>query len=177
MPAGSRAMVCSPVERSGITMKPSKQSGETLAAQIAGLTALSRERLQAKWRELYRTETPRKIGRDLLIRAIAYRLQENAYGGLKPATRRILAKVAEDAAARRPIRIQPERTLKPGTVLLRERHGVQHQVTVLESAIMFQKKQYKSLSGVARKITGSRWSGPRFFGLKSTNHEATDGAR
>ncbi len=158
-------------------MKPKNPSAEDLSAEIAGLTSLSREQLQARWRELYRTETPRKIGRDLLIRAIAYRLQENAYGGLKSATRRILAKVAEDASARRPIRVPLERTLKPGTVLLREWRGVQHQVTVLGSVIMFQKKQYKSLSEVARKITGTRWSGPLFFGLKSTQEEATDGAR
>ena len=156
-------------------MKPKNQSAETLSAEIAGLVGLSREQLQARWRELYRTEPPRKIGRDLLIRAIAYRLQENVYGGLKPATRRVLAKVAADASARRPIRVAPERTLKPATVLLREWHGAQHQVTVLDSAIMFQKKQYKSLSEVARKITGSRWSGPLFFGLKSSQ-EATDGA-
>ncbi|MDO8433860.1 MAG: DUF2924 domain-containing protein [Candidatus Binatus sp.] len=158
-------------------MKPPSPRTEALAAEIANLAALRREQLQARWRELYRTEPPKKISRDLMIRAIAYRLQENAYGGLKPATRRVLAKVAEDAAARRPIRIAPERTLKPGTVLLRDWHGVQHQVTVLESAIMFQKKQYKSLSEVARKITGTRWSGPLFFGLKSTDEEATDGAR
>jgi hypothetical protein len=158
-------------------MKPKNQSAEDLSAEIAGLTALSRERLQAKWRELYHTETPRKIGRDLLIRAIAYRLQENAYDGLKPATRRALTKVAEDASARRPVRVPPERILKPGTVLLRDWHGVQHQVTVLESAVMFQKKQYKSLSEVARKITGTRWSGPLFFGLRGTHEETTDGAR
>jgi hypothetical protein len=158
-------------------MKPKNPSAETLSAEIAGLTTLSREQLQARWCELYRTETPRKIGRDLLIRAIAYCLQENAYGGLKPATRRVLAKVAENASARRPIRVVPERTLKHGTVLLREWHGVQHQLTVLESAIMFQKKQYKSLSEVARKITGTRWSGPLFFGLKTTSEETTDGAR
>ena len=158
-------------------MKPKNPSAQDLSAEIAGLTALSRDLLQAWWRELYRTETPSKISRDLLIRAIAYRLQENEVGGLQPATRRVLAKVAEDASARRPVRVPPERTLKPGTVLLREWHGVQHQVTVLDSAIMFQKKQYKSLSEVARKITGTRWSGPLFFGLKSIREEATDGAR
>ncbi|MDO8589226.1 MAG: DUF2924 domain-containing protein [Armatimonadota bacterium] len=158
-------------------MKPPSVGTERLSTEIGGLSGLSREQLQARWRELYRTEPPKKISRDLLIRAIAYRLQENAYGGLKTATRRVLAKVAEDAAARRPIRIAPERTLKPGTVLLRDWHGVQHQVMVLESAIMFQKKQYKSLSEVARKITGTRWSGPLFFGLKSTHEEATSGAR
>ena len=157
-------------------MKPPSLGTEGLSTEIASLAALSREHLQARWRELYRNAPPKRISRDLLIRAIAYRLHENAYGGLKPATLRVLAKAAEDAAARRPIRIAPERSLKPGTVLLREWHGVQHQVTVHDSAIMFQKKQYKSLSEVARKITGTRWSGPLFFGLKSTKEEATDGA-
>ena len=158
-------------------MKPPSLGTERLSTEIAGFAALSRAQLQARWRELYDSEAPRKIGRDLLVRAIAYRLQENAYGGLKRATRRILAKVAEDASARRPILVAPERTLRPGTVLLREWHGVQHQVTVLDSAIMFQKKEYKSLSEVARKITGARWSGPLFFGLKSAKEEVSDGAR
>ena len=67
-------------ERMGITMKPKSPRTEDLSDEIAGLKALSREQLQARWRELYRIETPRKISRDLLIRAIAYRLQENAYG-------------------------------------------------------------------------------------------------
>src|SRR5271165_5928794 len=109
-----------------------------------------------------KSRSPRRISRDLLIRALAYRIQEQALGGLKPSTRRLLAKVAADASARRPIRAAPEPTLKPGTVLLREWHGTQHQVIVREDGIVFLGKTYKSLSQVARRITGTKWSGPLF---------------
>ena len=118
----------------------------------------------------------RRISRDLLIRALAYRIQEQSLGGLKPSTRRLLAKVAADASARRSIQVAPESTLKPGTVLLREWHGTQHQVIVREDAIVFKGKQYKSLSQVAHRITGTKWSGPRFFGLKANREEQASGA-
>ncbi len=125
---------------------------------------------------LYGTEPPRRISRDLLVRALVYRIQEQALGGLKPSTRRLLAKVAADASDRRPIRAAPEPTLKPGTVLLREWHGTQHQVIVREDGIVFLGKTYKSLSQVARRITGTKWSGPLFFGLKANRQEQTHGA-
>ena len=126
---------------------------------------------------LYRTEPPRRISRDLLIRALAYRIQERALGGLSPSTRRLLAKVAADASAHRSIERMPQPSLKPGTVLLREWHGAQHQVIVGEDGIVFQGKRYKSLSQVASRITGTKWSGPRFFGLpKAKRREQTDGA-
>ena len=132
--------------------------------------------LKERWRALYGTEPPRRISRDLLVRALAYRIQEQALGGLKPSTRRLLAKVAADASARRPIWVAPEPDLKPGTVLLREWHGTQHQVIVREDGIVLQGKPYKSLSQVAYRITGTKWSGPRFFGLKAKRQEQTDGA-
>jgi len=125
---------------------------------------------------LYGTEAPRRISRDLLIRALAYRIQEKALGGLKPSTRRLLTKVAADASARRPIQVAPEPSLKPGTVLLREWHGTEHQVIVREDGIVFNGKQYKSLSQVAYRITGTKWSGPLFFGLKANRQEQTNGA-
>ena len=131
--------------------------------------------LKERWRALYCTEPPRRISRDLLIRALAYRIQEQALGGLKPSTRRLLMKVAADASARRPIQVAPEPSLKPGTVLLREWHGTQHQVIVREDGIVFRGKPYKSLSEVAYRITGAKWSGPRFFGLKSNHQERGDG--
>src|SRR6202008_1993150 len=98
---------------------------------------------------------PSRISRDLLTRAVAYRIQEKALGGLRPSTRRLLAKVAADASARRPIQV----TLTPGTVLLRDWRGTQHQVIVREHGVEFQGKGYKSLSQVAQRITGSKWSG------------------
>jgi hypothetical protein len=128
-----------------------------------------------RWRVLYGCEPPRRISRDLLVRALAYRIQEQVLGGLKPSTRRLLAKVAGDASERRSVQVVAEPTLKPGTVLLREWHGIQHQVIVREEGIVFRGKPYKSLSEVAYRITGAKWSGPRFFGLKATGQRQSDG--
>jgi hypothetical protein len=114
--------------------------------------------------------------RSLLIQALAYRLQEKASGGLKPSTRRLLASIADDATARRTTLVARELKIKPGTTLLREWHGVQHRLTVLEDGVQFGNERYRSLSEVARKITGSRWSGPLFFGLKSARTEHHHGA-
>jgi Protein of unknown function (DUF2924) len=83
--------------------------------------------------------------------------------------------VAADASAGRHIEVTAQPTLKPGTVLLREWHGTEHQVVVREEGIVFQGKTYKSLSEVAHRITGTRWSGPRFFGLKRRRLEHAHG--
>jgi hypothetical protein len=142
-----------------------------LAHEIASLRQATPADLKERWRALYCTEPPRRISRDLLVRAIAYRIQEKALGVLKPSTRRLLAKLAAAASAHRKIQVAPEPTLKPGTVLLREWHGTQHQVIVREDGIAFRGKPYKSLSEVAYRITGAKWSGPRFFGLKANRHQ------
>ena len=151
-------------------------SPSALVREIDELQEATSANLKQRWRALYRTEPPRRISRDLLVRALAYRIQEKALGGLKPSTRRLLAKVATDASARRPIQVTPESALKPGTVLLREWHGTQHQVIVRENGIVFNGKQYKSLSQVAHRITGTKWSGPLFFGLKANRQEQSNGA-
>jgi hypothetical protein len=88
----------------------------------------------------------------------------------------LLTKVAADASARRLIQVAPDRSLKPGMVLLREWHGTQHQVIVREDGIVFQRKHYKSLSQVAYRITGAKWSGPLFFGLKTVRKDNADGS-
>jgi Protein of unknown function (DUF2924) len=155
--------------------KFSASNPETLDSEIATLTGASRANLSSRWRVLYDTEPPRRISRELLRRAIAYRLQELALGGLKPATRRLLARVAADAFSRRPIALSPAPILVPGTVLLRNWHGTEHQVIVRELGVEFQGKQYKSLSQVARRITGSKWSGPLFFGLKQRAQQVANG--
>jgi hypothetical protein len=123
-----------------------------LVHEIERLTKATPSDLKERWRTLYGSEPPGRISRDLLVRALAYRIQEQALGGLKPSTRRLLAKVAADASARRPILLAPEPDLKPGTVLLREWHGIQHQVIFREDGIT-----YKSLSQVAYRITGTKW--------------------
>jgi len=151
-------------------------SPSALAREIAALAEATLANLKDRWRALYGTEPPRRISRDLLTRALAYRIQEQARGGLKPSTRRLLAKVAADASAHRPIQTAPAPTLTPGTVLLREWHSTQHQVVVGEDGIVFQGKPYKSLSQIAYRITGTKWSGPLFFGLKAVRQEHGDGA-
>jgi len=142
-----------------------------LVREIERLKEATPSDLKERWRTLYGGEPPGRISRDLLVRALAYRIQEQALGGLKPSTRRLLAKVAADASARRPILLAPGPDLKPGTVLLREWHGTQHQVIFREDGIVFSGKTYKSLSQVAYRITGTKWSGPRFFGLKADRHQ------
>jgi len=156
--------------------KISEGNRATLASEIATLAEATLADLKRRWRELYGTEPPPRISRDLLARAFAYRIQEEALGGLKPSTRRLLAKVAADASARRPIQVTSAPTLTPGTILLRDWRGTQHQVIVREHGVEFQGKRYKSLSQVAHRITGSKWSGPLFFGLKAKPQEHADGS-
>jgi hypothetical protein len=137
-------------------------------AEIEGLRSLSREQLNQRWRELFASERPPRVSRELMIKALAYRLQEKTLGGLKPATRRLLEswgrKNGEPSLPTQPVNTQ----LKAGTVLVREWHGTTHRVTVSDDGYRFDSKRYRSLSEIARTITGSRWSGPLFFGLKAT---------
>ena len=140
---------------------------QKLSAEVSLLESLDVEQLRARWKILFKTEAPPRFSRDLLMRAVAYRIQERVLGGLKPATRRLFERVSQDARARRPIRVAPVRKLAPGALLIRQWGGAKHQVTVLERGVMFRGKLYRSLSAVARVITGNRWSGPLFFGLKA----------
>jgi Protein of unknown function (DUF2924) len=154
------------------------RTDDQLSAEIAALELLSTAQLRERWKALYGAEPPPRASRDLLMRAVAYRVQERALGGLSVSTRRLLERIAGDAAERRVVRVTPTRKLHTGATLLREWGGVQHQVTVLVNGVQFRDKQYRSLSEVARIITGSRWSGPLFFGLKTRSQEAAgDGAR
>ncbi len=149
-----------------MTRRPRAIDREALAAEIAGLSTLGINELRERWKATYRNAPSREIGRSFLIRAIAYRLQERAYGGLKPSTRRLLSRFAEETAAESSLRVPQIRKARSGTILVREWQGKAHRVTMLEQRVLFNGKQYGSLSEVAREITGSRWSGPRFFGLR-----------
>src|SRR5262245_13493952 len=134
--------------------------------------------MRERWKALYRNEPSPRASRDFLMRAVAYGIQERALGGLSSSTRRLLERIADDVSVRRSVRVPPTRKLHPGAILLREWGSIQHQVTILEKGVLFRGQQYRSLSEVARIITGSRWSGPLFFGLKTRSKEAAgDGAR
>src|SRR5260370_40646216 len=97
--------------------------GDQLAAEIALLESLSTEQLRARWKASYGSEAPPRISRDLLARALAYRIQEHALGGLSASTRRVLERAADASHERRPINVAPVRRVGPGTVLLREWGG------------------------------------------------------
>ncbi len=154
----------------------SDSASNQLAREIAGLSSLSVKHLKERWRSLYSTEPPPRISRELLTRALAYRLQERALGGLKPSTLRLLERISKSPTSRDSVRIVPARKTAPGTVLIREWQGSRHQVTVLDNGVSYRGQRYRSLSEVARAITATRWSGPMFFGLKARAEKVSDGA-
>ena len=136
-----------------------------LADELAALSGLSYEALKARWPELYGAPLQARLSRRILLYAIAYRMQEQVLGGLTAATRRKLTRAARDLAKGRAPSTAAT-TIKPGTRLLREWQGAVHEVIVLERGVQYRGKEWPSLSAVAREITGTRWSGPLFFGLK-----------
>jgi hypothetical protein len=157
--------------------KASEVRSEKLAQDLRDLGTRGDDELKERWRSLYGTEPPGKIHRSLLIQAIAYRVQQNVLGALTPSVRRHLMRVARSAADGRPAPGYTTLSPKPGTVLVRDWGGVTYQVKVLGDGLLFRGKRYKSLSEVARVITGARWSGPLFFGLRSADKEQNHGSR
>lgn len=137
----------------------------TLEERIARLPALSAAEKKSEWRRVFGTPAPPAFGSGLLIRAISARLQEKVFGGLSKAElRQIATQGRKDQRVPRGVRAL---TVKPGTWLSRTWHGEVHQVVVLEGWFEYRGKRYRSLTGIARAITGAAWSGPRFFGLHS----------
>jgi hypothetical protein len=156
----------------------SEADHQKLTTEIGSLAILGNNELKARRKAVYGTAAPARMKRDLLRYAVAYRMQECALSGLKPSTRRLLERVADDAGARRPVKVTPACKAQAGAVLLLKWGGVDHQVTVLENGVLFRGERHRSLSAVARVITGTRWSGPLFFGLKAQAREASaNGAR
>jgi Protein of unknown function (DUF2924) len=139
----------------------------SVLAQIGALKSMPAAGLKVRWRELFDTEPP-PYNRRFLESRLAYRIQELAFGGLKPETVERLAALAQGfdgKGARRP-RSGQDRPIA-GTQLIREWQGVEHSVTVRDDGYEYQGRPYKSLSAIARLITGTRWNGWVFFGLKN----------
>jgi hypothetical protein len=135
-----------------------------LSQRIGALNGLTAQQLRDEWRRLYRSQPPR-LSRDLLIRAIAYRMQELVHGGLSKATQRKLDALTKELEVKGSIVITPDSSLRPGTRLVREWRGRTHTVVVTEDSFEYAGKTFPSLTKVAHTITGAHWSGPRFFGL------------
>ena len=133
------------------------------------MRVLRRSELLDLWYEVYKTPAPRGIRREILVPFLAYRIQENAYGSLDPAALKELHCIARALAKNLTSSDQLARTrIKIGTRLFRKWHGQTHEVSVTEAGYGYRGAGYRSLSEIARKITGTRWSGPAFFGLKKS---------
>jgi hypothetical protein len=137
-----------------------------IAAELARLGELTIFELRGEWRRLHRMPPPMRLSRDLLIRGITYKLQERALGGLSKSLMRKLEHLNVEPAVSDEGKSTPPVSLKPGTRLVREWHGVTHTVLVHAEGVEWNGRRYRSLTVVAREITGSHWSGPRFFGLR-----------
>jgi hypothetical protein len=142
---------------------------ETVLAQLAALKGSPAPALKARWRELFDTEPP-AYNRRFLESRLAYRIQELAYGGLSQETLERLAAMSKQYANLGPIERRAKPSLRPinGTKLIREWQRVEHCVTVRANDFEYLGRPYKSLSSVACEITGTRWNGWVFFGLKNT---------
>jgi hypothetical protein len=140
---------------------------EPILARLAALKAMSVKELKAEWQTLFDTPAPNN-SRTFLENRLAYRIQELTYGGPDKQTRRLLDLLADEVEGTltRKAQIADPRNPVVGTKLIREWDGVAHTVTVLKDGFEWDGKRYKSLSAVARSITGTRWNGYRFFGLR-----------
>ena len=132
--------------------------------QIAELADQSTQDLRVAWRELHRTGPPQGLSRDLLIRALAHRLQEQTHGGTSRAQRRRLQTLAREFEKGNGSS-DPVIVLRTGTTLVRQWRGRAHTVLVREDGFEYEGRHYRSLTVIAERITGAHWSGPRFFGL------------
>ncbi|HEX3942940.1 MAG TPA: DUF2924 domain-containing protein [Rhizomicrobium sp.] len=140
----------------------------TIETEIARLRDLNLEGLKLRWRTEFGRMAP-ALSKSLLLRLLAYRLQAQVFGDLSQATRRMLETLTSEPSGKdkqAPVPLPDRNQLMPGTVLIREHNGHQHHVMVAEGGFAWDGKTYPSLSKVACAITGTKWNGPRFFGLR-----------
>ncbi len=140
---------------------------DAVARELEKITELSRADLITRWEAVYGRRPPKGISRRLLEYSAAYTVQAKAYGGLKISVRKELDKGLGKRKSEGSVKARsPGKTeLSPGARLVRDWHGQTHTVDVVEDGFRYDGRDYKSLSRIAREITGARWSGPRFFGL------------
>lgn len=152
---------------------------QSVLKQITELPTLPQSRLKELWKEYFGTEPP-AYRKGFLLRGLAHRIQELAYGGLSEAHQArletLIADSTEHGTGRKGSKAPPKgEELLLGTRLVREWKGVAHETTVIDGGFEYQGRRFKSLSAVARAITGTRWNGPMFFGLRT--HRGKGGTR
>jgi hypothetical protein len=140
---------------------------DPIGQRLTELLELNKAALDELWKQLFDTASSRKLRRDLMIPILAHRLQEQAFGSLKPAARTRLRQLSRAFETDSDAAISPAPQLRPGTRLVRQWRDQVHLVNVEANFYEYQGARYKSLSEIARLITGTRWSGPLFFGIKN----------
>jgi hypothetical protein len=149
-------------------------TADTVSARLEALERMDYAALRREWRRLYRAEPPKRVARNLLMLGVAWKIQEQAYGGLGAATKRRLADLAKTLERDGDVTRNRVARLKPGARLVREWRGGSHTVIVRDDGFEWEGRHWRSLSAIARKITGVQWSGPRFFGLTEKAKSAVD---
>jgi hypothetical protein len=163
-------------------MKVVQQSGPTQPTDPAVEDELDRlpvipiAQLRVRYREVFRTDPPKAFGPDLLRRSIAHRIQEKAYGGLSRSAQRLFDQMIKAYAAKPNGKLILPRRIKPGSVLVREWKSKSHRVMVLAEGFAYDGSTFGNLSEIASLITGVRWNGPRFFGLRSKTQASDEAA-
>jgi DUF2924 family protein len=150
-----------------------KPADPAVEAELDRLAVMPIAQLRVRFREVFRADPPKAFGPDLLRRSIAHRIQEKAYGGLSRSAQRLLDQMMKAFAAKPGGRIVLPRRIKPGSVLVREWKARSHRVMVLADGFAYEGETYSNLSEIAVLITGTRWNGPRFFGLRSKAEESS----
>jgi hypothetical protein len=150
----------------------------SLEDEIAHLRDLDLKGLRVRWQGIFKRQAPSHLPRHLLFGVLAYRLQADALGDLDGATIRLLKQIAAGGTKMDSVALTAELDrrrsgLKPGTILMREWNGRPEQVRVIDEGFAWKGKTYDSLSSVAFAITGTKWNGPRFFGLARRNGTST----
>ena len=152
-------------------MVQSRRLSEALAEAVAELEAVSKDELRERWVASFKAAPPPRASREFLARSLAHRIQEQALGGLPPRAQKQLDRLAREFERDPGFAPTSTQTFKPGTRLVREWKGEVHEIEILEKGYSWQGVRYGSLSRIAREITGTRWSGPAFFGLKKPQRQ------
>jgi hypothetical protein len=152
-------------KREEIPQKGDEMHSE-IETKLASLPAMNKGELLKIWRECFKHNQPQHLRKELIVPILAYRIQEMAYGGLSDKVRKKLREIAQSIESEKTSRRKPASKLHIGTRLVRSWNGSLHEVSVLQEGFEYRGQVYGSLSTIAREITGTRWSGPLFFGTK-----------
>lgn len=155
-----------------MSMTSSEERYPTVEAELDRLASMPIVQLRLRYRELFRAEPPKAFGPDLLRRSIAHRIQEKAYGELCRPVQRLLDQMVRAFAAKPDSKLVLPPRIKPGSILVRNWKGKSYRVTVTTDGFAYDGTSYRNLSEIAQHITGTRWNGPRFFGLRIKQPEA-----